>query len=135
VIDAAVVLVGVLGVWAGSALARFILHPARFSFPSPSVLLSTTAYLGAAFLYLTAAWALTGRTCGAEVMGLRVQRGDGRRPGWLVSAARAALYIAFPVGLVWTAVSRRARSLQDLVVGTSVVYDWGRVGSPPAGVT
>jgi hypothetical protein len=30
----------------------------------------------------------------------------------------------FPIGLLWTAVSRENRSLADLLLRTSVVYDW-----------
>ena len=33
----------------------------------------------------------------------------------------------FPLLLVWVAVSRHNRSVQDLVVGTSVIYDWSAV--------
>jgi hypothetical protein len=30
----------------------------------------------------------------------------------------------FPIGLLWCAVSTSRRSLQDIVVRTSVIYDW-----------
>ena len=42
----------------------------------------------------------------------------------LVALARALLYVAFPIGLVWCAGSGTHRSLQDVVLRTSVVYDW-----------
>jgi hypothetical protein len=32
----------------------------------------------------------------------------------------------FPAGLLWCAVNARNRSLQDIVMRTSVVYDWSR---------
>jgi uncharacterized RDD family membrane protein YckC len=38
--------------------------------------------------------------------------------------ARAVLYVLFPAGLLWVLASRRNASVQDLVVGTAVVYDW-----------
>ena len=41
------------------------------------------------------------------------------------------LCVVFPVGLLWSAVSRERRSLQDLVVRSVVVYDWHR--SPAEG--
>jgi len=48
---------------------------------------------------------------------------------------RAVLCVIFPVGLAWVLVSRHNRSLQDVVLRTSVVYDW--LGEPnpaaPAG--
>jgi uncharacterized RDD family membrane protein YckC len=34
------------------------------------------------------------------------------------------LYVLFPAGLLWVLASRRNASLQDLIVGTVVVYDW-----------
>jgi hypothetical protein len=49
---------------------------------------------------------------------------------------RAALCVVFPLGLLWCALSRHRRSLQDLVVGSAVVYDGvgsGRTDPPPAG--
>ena len=38
---------------------------------------------------------------------------------------RALLYLIFPPGFLWAAVSGRNASLQDLVLRTSVVHDWG----------
>ena len=75
-------------------------------------------------VYLTVAWWLNGRTFGDHLMGLRVVnfRGDRLRlPGAL---ARAAFCAAFPLGLFWVAVSRENRSVQDVVLRTSVIYDW-----------
>jgi uncharacterized RDD family membrane protein YckC len=75
--------------------------------------------------YLSAAWAISGRTCGALLMGLRVVGPGGRlRPA--VALLRAVLCVLFPVGLLWCAVNARNRSLQDIVLRTSVVYDWSR---------
>jgi uncharacterized RDD family membrane protein YckC len=77
-----------------------------------------------AVVYLGLSWAATGRSVGKQVVGLRVTvRGGGRLPLWR-SFARAALYVLFPAGLLWILASRRNASIQDLVVGTAVVYDW-----------
>jgi uncharacterized RDD family membrane protein YckC len=57
-------------------------------------------------------------------MGLRVVSYRGGRmtlPGALL---RAVFCAAVPIGLLWVAVSRENRSLQDVVLRTSVVYDW-----------
>jgi uncharacterized RDD family membrane protein YckC len=48
----------------------------------------------------------------------------GRRLSLPRSLARAVLYVLFPAGLLWVLASRRNASLQDLVLGTAVVYDW-----------
>jgi len=43
---------------------------------------------------------------------------------------RALLCALFPVGLLWVAVSARNKSLQDIVSGTSVMYDWHSADPP-----
>jgi uncharacterized RDD family membrane protein YckC len=35
---------------------------------------------------------------------------------------RAVACVLFPVGLAWVAVDRRRRSVQDIVLGTRVIY-------------
>ena len=44
--------------------------------------------------------------------------------GFVRAVVRAVLCALFPLLLVWVAVNRHNRSVQDLVVGTSVIYDW-----------
>jgi uncharacterized RDD family membrane protein YckC len=57
-------------------------------------------------------------------MGLRVVGPDHHRL-WLHRALlRSVLCVVFPIGLLWCAVSTSRRSLQDIVVRTSVIYDW-----------
>jgi type III secretory pathway component EscT len=54
---------------------------------------------------------------------------------------RAALCVAFPIGLFWSVVSATSRSLQDSLLRTAVVYDWAagvpaqRSSSPGEGAT
>jgi uncharacterized RDD family membrane protein YckC len=59
-------------------------------------------------------------------MGLHVVDRRGRNLRLGLALARAVFCVTFPVGLVWVAVSRENRSVQDLVLRTSVVYDWQR---------
>ncbi|HJS26115.1 MAG TPA: RDD family protein, partial [Actinomycetota bacterium] len=75
-------------------------------------------------VYLTIGWANTGRTFGKTVLGLRVVEADGTRIPFWRALVRAILYAAFPIGLFWCVISQRNASLQDLVVRSSVVYDW-----------
>ena len=124
VVDGLVVLLlvvfGVLGVNG----ARFLLRPRGFEFtsmPSGSVL---GLFLATLALYLAAAWALGGRTYGCHLMGVRVVDRHGRTPGAFLALARAALCVVFPLGLLWCAAGRSRRSVQDLLLGTRVVYDW-----------
>jgi hypothetical protein len=43
---------------------------------------------------------------------------------WAGAALRSAFCVLFPIGLFWVAVSGANRSVQDVVLRSSVVYDW-----------
>jgi uncharacterized RDD family membrane protein YckC len=81
----------------------------------------------------------TGLALGAAGLALEVLRvldRSGRRLRVPRALLRAVLYVVFPAGLLWVLVSRRNASVQDLLVGTAVVYDWSyrHAGkSPPSG--
>jgi hypothetical protein len=51
-------------------------------------------------------------------------------PGWGLSIVRAVFCVAVPFGLLWVIFSPGRRSLQDVVLRTVVVYDWGSVEKP-----
>lgn len=74
--------------------------------------------------YWTIGWATSGRTVGNLVMGLRVVNREGRHPGWIGAALRSAFCTVFPFGLLWVIPSGANRSVQDVVLRTSVIYDW-----------
>lgn len=88
--------------------------------------LETAVLVGLGLLWLAWAfgWATTGRSLGAYVIGVRVVDWRGERVPWLIAAVRALLCVVFPLGLLWVVLSRDRRSLQDVVLRTSVVYDW-----------
>jgi uncharacterized RDD family membrane protein YckC len=120
------VLVGVvltLG-YVGLNAVIFVADPQSFTFIDPSLGWIVLWTLWLTVLYFTGAWAITGRTYGCHLMGLRVVGRRGRRVRPLVALARALLCVFFPIGLLWCAVSPRERSLQDVLLRTSVVYDW-----------
>jgi uncharacterized RDD family membrane protein YckC len=123
-VDGVVVVVILSAAYLGLVGAAFLLSPKSFSFPSPSVVFAVAGFLATLTLYLTVSWATTGRTYGDHLMALRVVNFRGRRMRWAGSFLRAAACALFPVGLLWVAVSRENRSLQDVVLRTSVVYDW-----------
>ena len=81
--------------------------------------------------YLGYGWGLEGRTLGKTAMGLRVVRDDGSDLSPVRGMARAVLYFLVLPGILWALVSRRNASLQDLVLRTSVVYDWGVTAARP----
>jgi uncharacterized RDD family membrane protein YckC len=90
-----------------------------------------------AVVYLALGWALTGRTYGSKLMGLRVLSSRNQLLGWTRSVLRALMSVLWPVGLLWCGISRTRLSLADVVLRTVVVYDdqpYARVrdGEPPS---
>jgi uncharacterized RDD family membrane protein YckC len=123
-IDVAIVIVS-LGVCYLAVFAfLFLLEPRNFTAPRPSPGLVYAVGTLLLILYLAVSWMGNGRTYGDHVMGLRVVNHKGRRLHPLRALARAVLYAIFPIGLLWVLVSGQNRSLQDLVLRTSVIYDW-----------
>ena len=57
-------------------------------------------------------------------MGLRVQRRHGENLGLGLAALRSAFSVVFALGLLWSIFSSKNKSLQDVVLGTEVVFDW-----------
>ncbi|TCO20432.1 putative RDD family membrane protein YckC [Kribbella steppae] len=128
-VDGIVVAVALLAGYVGVNGFLFLLDPRGFQFTEASLLLSGAAWMLVLIVYLTVAWSTTGRSYGCRVMGLRVVSRRGRRVRPLVALARAVFCAVFPIGLLLCAGGRRHSSLQDLVLRTSVIYDW-RPGQP-----
>jgi uncharacterized RDD family membrane protein YckC len=122
-----VVLFAMLGVlylgWAG---LLFVIHPAGFRPPQasrPVVIICGGVLLA---VYLAVSWTTTGRSYGDHVLGLRVIDRRGRLPNLWLALLRSVLCTVFMVGVLWAAVSPRRRSIQDILLRTSVIYDWQR---------
>ena len=123
-IDLMVVLASLVAIYFAVAGVRFLIRPRSFTWPELSALnLGTLGWI-VLIAYLTIGWANTGRTFGKTVLGLRVVGAEGMRLPFWRALVRAILYAAFPIGLFWCAISHRNASLQDLVVRSTVVYDW-----------
>jgi uncharacterized RDD family membrane protein YckC len=125
IIDLGVVVIASLTAVALASVWAYLfggLGQMRLAWPSRGGL----AALGGIVLasYLSWGWARTGRTVGKRLLGLTVVARDGAPPGWPTATARALLYVVFPVGLFWCAVSVKRRSLQDVALKTHVIYDW-----------
>jgi uncharacterized RDD family membrane protein YckC len=123
-IDLVVVLAALAGIYFAIAGVRFLIRPRAFTWPELSALhLGTLGWI-LLIAYLMIGWANTGRTFGKTVLGLRVVDADGKRLRLRRALVRAVLCAAFPIGLFWCVVSTRSASLQDLLVRSTVVYDW-----------
>ena len=57
-------------------------------------------------------------------MGLRVTTQRGGRLRFPHALMRSVVCITFPIGLFWVVVSRRNAAAHDLLLHTSVNYDW-----------
>lgn len=127
-IDALVVGVALILGYAAIAALEFMVDPLQFRFPDPWWFLSVLTVLVVLVVYLTLAWWLSGRTYGCLLMGLRVVDGRERAVRRTLRLPRALLravaYAVFPIGLLWCAADRTGRSVQDIVLRTSVIYDW-----------
>jgi uncharacterized RDD family membrane protein YckC len=123
VLDAVVVILLVTVGWAVVAAARFLIHPARFTLPSPGAEALLFLGLGTLAAYLAVTWAVAGGSYGDRLLGLRVRDARGTRLDWPRCALRALLCTVFPLGLFWVPLSRDNRSVQDLLLRTSVVHD------------
>ncbi len=140
VVDAAVVASMVGAVYVVWAAVRFMRHPVNFSWPTVTFGTVVVAALSVCVLYLTVTWSTTGRSVGKRLFGLRVVAGDGERLHLIRAFLRALTCTVFPFLLYWTAISSQNRSVQDLVLRTSVVYDWRtrgrliRAPEPPSSI-
>jgi uncharacterized RDD family membrane protein YckC len=108
----------------GIALTRFLVTSHPFELPRPSLGISSTAEYLLLAAYLAWGWASTGRTPGKALLGLRVITTHGERLTPARATARAAVCSLFPVVLAWVLVSRRNAGIHDLLLRTTVVYDW-----------
>jgi len=125
-VDFGIVVGIVAGGYAAVAALRFLWNSRTFTFPAPGFGVLVLAGSVVMMLYLTASWVASGRTYGDHLLGLRVvgRRGGTLRP--VAALLRAFLCVVFPIGLFWIVLSRENRSVQDVLLRSSVVYDWSR---------
>ena len=123
-VDFLVVLAFLCGVYLGVCGFRLLVHPSGFAFPSPPRGLILILGASFSFVYLTLCWWLAGRTYGDRLMALKVRNFRQQRLRFPGAVARAALCLIFPIGVLWCAVNSSNRSVQDVILRTSVIYDW-----------
>ena len=131
-IDVVVVAALTAAVFGAVVTGVFVVNPVSFTWPHGLAAETTLVTVAVAVGYLTVGWAIAGRTVGGAVLGVRVVGRGGGRLGWTRAACRAVLCVLVPLGLLWAAVSARRRSIQDLVVRSTVLYDARKVPAPRA---
>ena len=120
---AVVIVLGALA-YVAVAGAKLVWSATTFQWPEPPFWLVISVEFLLAIVYLTSFWAMTGRSYGDSLLGLRVLSRKRQIPGWTLAFVRAVFCVFFPVGLFWVVLSPERRSIQDLVLRTVVVYDW-----------
>jgi uncharacterized RDD family membrane protein YckC len=123
-VDLFVVICLLLSGYAGWSVLLFILQTRTFTFPRPAPALVVVAYGIVAISYLAITCWVNGRSYGQHVMGLRVTTPRGDRLHFPRALMRAAVCICFPIGLLWVVVSRHNAAAHDVLLHTSVNYDW-----------
>jgi uncharacterized RDD family membrane protein YckC len=85
-------------------------------------------YVAWEFFYFGYSWAVSGRTFGMVVLGVRVVRADGAvaEPwrGVVRSLVFPLSFLLLGLGFLGILVQRERRALHDLIAGTAVVYSW-----------
>lgn len=123
-LDITLIFVTVILLEVAFAIVRFLVSGTDWQFDW----VNTAFHLAGAYilfvLYMTIAWRTTGRSFGAQIMGLRVVNNNGLLLRSVPAFLRALFVGAFPIGLVWVVFSSGNRSVQDVFLGTSVIYDW-----------
>lgn len=122
-IDIGLVYLLMVGLNAVIVAVRWVMAPWIY-LPAPTQVFFLVVGLLTLLGYASLAWSGAGRTFGYQLMGIRVVNRDGQRPSIGLAAVRAAACMVFPPGLLWVLVSGANRSLQDVLLRTSVIYDW-----------
>ena len=85
-------------------------------------------YVAWEFFYFGYSWAVSGRTFGMAVLGVRVVRADGAVAEPWRGVVRSLVFplsiLLLGLGFLGILVQRERRALHDLIAGTAVVYAW-----------
>ncbi len=94
----------------------------------PATWVTGIAYVVWLFVYYAYPWAVSGKTFGMAVVGVRVVRADGAPAGvgnaTLRTLALPLSFLTLGLGFLPIVVGRERRALHDVIAGTAVVYAW-----------
>ncbi|HSP38135.1 MAG TPA: RDD family protein [Frankiaceae bacterium] len=131
-IDLGIVCLALVAIYLGGQGLRFLASPSGFHFRSAPRGLALVVAAVLMVGYLAGSWAIGGRTYGDHVLALRVVYRTDARIHPVRALARALVCVGFPLGLFWSGLSPTRRSVADILLRTSVRYDWESVqGSVP----
>jgi uncharacterized RDD family membrane protein YckC len=114
---------------------RFLVTDRGYEFPQPGPGWNAVLVFVIGVLLLWSAWSGSGRAPGMGLIGLRVVARDGERLSSRRAFWRALLgVLTFGVGVLWVLVSKKNKSLYDIVCGSAVIYEW-RADAPHSSPT
>ncbi|MCP4437263.1 MAG: RDD family protein [Actinomycetia bacterium] len=91
-------------------------------------ILSLIAYSIWLFLYYSYPWAMSGKTLGMAVLGIRVVTAEGASIGGRTAATRTIAlpltFLTLGIGFLPILFGRDRRAMHDHIAGTAVVYAW-----------
>lgn len=133
VVDLALIAVAALGAGVAGVLAQLLLPKwVWLTWAIPAAVTSVIVILPFAYFWLTVA--VSGQTVGKGVMGLRIVRIDGRRPGFIRALVRTLAYLVSLVplfaGFLWILVDSNRRGWHDHIAGSRVVFSRTREQGP-----
>jgi uncharacterized RDD family membrane protein YckC len=124
-LDAATIFVIDFVLLAAFGFVRFLVTDTAYEYPQPGPWLNFVIVLVTGVGLLWTAWSGSGRAPGMAILGLRVVGRDGGRLSSRRAFWRAVLgVLTLGIGVVWVLVSKKNKSLYDLVCGSAVVYEW-----------
>jgi uncharacterized RDD family membrane protein YckC len=123
-IDLGVILILLAATYGAVAGFAFIVDPRSFTWPDGLGWSIPVVGIVIATPYLAISWCASGRTVGGSLLGLRVLSYRGQTMRLAGAVVRAFGCLVFPLGLLWIPFSPKRRSLQDVILRTSVIYDW-----------
>ncbi len=109
----------------GIGLTVAVLNFRAPEYPQVAAVVASCLQLGIIFFYFVGPWAITGRTIGQGVLGLRVVGRSKVRINLLQAVVRwLVLFLTlFIIGPVWLALSGKRLALHDRASRTQVIYE------------
>ena len=124
-LDAAVIFVLDFVVLAAFGFLHFLVSGDDYEIPQPGPWLNAVIVFAIGVALLWSAWSGSGRAPGMAVLGLRVVARNGGRLSSGRAFWRAVLAVpTLGLGVLWVLVSKKNRSLYDVICGSAVMYDW-----------